>query len=166
MAQQPWAAQFAAAMRRRNVAVDLQNPKQVGEVRESCTEWLLRRFSDSHPGHLLMMLAALRQYLAVLPQRARRRALAQLRTGAHWLAEETGRWQRQQRQQRLCVHCSALGHQPIETVPHFIFACALVRCATSTSSFSRRPLPPLHSCSHRIASSWPALPPVHAIALT
>ena len=30
-------------------------------------------------------------YLLKVQQRARRRALAQLRTGSHWLAEETGR---------------------------------------------------------------------------
>jgi hypothetical protein len=44
-------AQFAAAMRCMNVAVDLQNPQQlrVSEVREGCTDWLLRQFSDA-PG--------------------------------------------------------------------------------------------------------------------
>ena len=49
LAQQAWAAQFAAAMRCMNVAVDLQNPQQlrVGEVREGCTDWLLRQFSDA-----------------------------------------------------------------------------------------------------------------------
>ena len=136
LAQQPWAAQFAAAMRCMNVAVDLQNPQQlrVGEVREGCTDWLLRQFSDAQGTKIRHYFDVVRggaaddachpaSYLAVLPQRARRRALAQLRTGAHWLAEETGRWQRQERQERLCVHCSTLGHQHIETVPHFIFAC-------------------------------------------
>jgi hypothetical protein len=34
------------------------------------------------------------------------RALAQLRTGSHWGAEETGRWARVPREQRCCPHCS------------------------------------------------------------
>ena len=47
----------------------------------------------------------------------------------------------------------------------FLHALALLRCVPSSPSFSRRPMPLLHSFLHRTASSWPALP-VHAIALT
>ena len=136
LAQQPWAAQFAAAMQSMSVPVDLQAPCQlrVGEVQESCTGWLLRQFAAAQGTKIRHYFDVVRggvaedclcpaEYLALLPQRARRRALAQLRTGAHWLAEETGRWQRQERQQRICVHCAALGQQHIETVQHYIFAC-------------------------------------------
>ena len=47
----------------------------------------------------------------------------------------------------------------------FLHALALLRCVPSTPSFSRRPLPLLHSLLHMTASSWPGLP-VNAIALT
>ena len=43
-------------------------------------------------------------YLVAIPQRSRRRALTQLRCCSHWLAEETGRWLRLQRSDRLCHH--------------------------------------------------------------
>jgi hypothetical protein len=111
---------------------------------------------------VLATLCRIRTYLAVLPQRARRRALAQLRTGAHWLAEETGRWQRQERQQRMCMHCSALGRSTLRlALTIMLHAFALLRCVPSAP---RRPLPVLHSFVHTTASSWPDLP-VLAIAL-
>ena len=135
LAQQPWAAQFAAAMGGMNVAVDLQAPRplRVGEVHENCTDWLLGQFAAAQGTKIRHYFDVVRGgiaddaccpalYLAE-PKRALRRALAQLRTGAHWLAEETGRWQRQERQQRLCGHCSTINQQHIETVSHFIFAC-------------------------------------------
>ena len=49
-------------------------------------------------------------------ERRRREALAQLRTGSHWLAEETGRWSRLSREQRICPHCGS----GVEDVAHVI----------------------------------------------
>jgi hypothetical protein len=45
--------------------------------------------------------------------------LAQLRTGSHWLAEETGRWERVPRPQRTCPHCQ----DGLEDVKHALFVC-------------------------------------------
>lgn len=62
-------------------------------------------------------------YLAALQHRAKWRALAQLRTGSHWLAEETGRWQQQPRAERLCFCCAAAGEQHVEDVEHAVLVC-------------------------------------------
>ena len=43
-------------------------------------------------------------YLDAVRRRQDREALAQLRTGSHWGAEETGRWTRRPREQRVCPH--------------------------------------------------------------
>ncbi|EFN51317.1 hypothetical protein CHLNCDRAFT_141059 [Chlorella variabilis] len=45
----------------------------------------------------------------------------QWRTGSHWMAEETGRWQRLDRTQRPCPHCQA----PLEDVRHAVYDCPL-----------------------------------------
>ena len=60
-------------------------------------------------------------YLTAVRERSRRAALAQLRTGSHWGAEETGRWDKIPPEQRLCSHCGG----GIETVQHMIFDCPL-----------------------------------------
>ncbi len=60
-------------------------------------------------------------YLGAVRQRSRRVALAQLRTGSHWLAEETGRWERVPRAQRTCPHCQG----GLEDVQHALFGCPL-----------------------------------------
>jgi hypothetical protein len=138
LAQQPWAAQVAAAMRLMGGGgIDLQNPQKlsVTEVRQSCMDWLLRQFSEAQGTKIRHYVDTVRggidadaylpaDYLMTVHARRRRQAVAQLRTGAHWLAEETGRWQRQERQQRVCVHCAAhVGQHCIETVSHYIFEC-------------------------------------------
>ena len=51
--------------------------------------------------------------------------LAQLRTGSHWLGEETGRWARVPREQRLCPHCQG----GVEGVHHVLFECPLYASA-------------------------------------
>lgn len=60
-------------------------------------------------------------YLGAVRQRLSRVALAQLRTGSHWLAEETGRWERVPRAQRTCPHCQG----GLEDVQHALFVCPL-----------------------------------------
>jgi hypothetical protein len=59
----------------------------------------------------------------VVRERRRREALAQLRTGSHWGAEETGRWARPRvpREQRMCPHCAGGG----EDVSHIVLKCPL-----------------------------------------
>ena len=139
---QPWAAQFAAAMHRMGVSVDLQRPGQlsVAAVRNACMAWQLQQLTGAEGTKVTHYVRSVRggqidadsyrpaQYLDAVPQRSRRQALAQLRTGSHWLAEETGRWQRQQRQHRLCQHCVAAGQQQVEDVSHVLFHCPRFAC--------------------------------------
>ncbi|KAL4858979.1 LINE-1 retrotransposable element ORF2 protein [Chlorella vulgaris] len=97
--QQPWAGQVAAALH----AYGNEN---------SCVQCATgAAAADGMPG-----------YLAALQHRAKWRALAQLRTGSHWLAEETGRWQQQPRAERLCSCCAAAGEQHVEDVEHAVLA--------------------------------------------
>jgi hypothetical protein len=60
-------------------------------------------------------------YVGAVADRPRRMRLAQLRTGSHWLAEETGRWQQQERAQRVCPHCEG---GLLEDAQHLIFYCS------------------------------------------
>jgi hypothetical protein len=66
-------------------------------------------------------------YLQQLSGRFHITSLAQLRTGSHWLALETGRWKRDPngrripREQRICPHCTA---GEVEHERHMIFACS------------------------------------------
>ena len=62
-------------------------------------------------------------YLAAIQQRSRQRALTQLRCGSHWLAEETGRWVRLQRNDRMCPHFRTEGAFHLEDVAHAILHC-------------------------------------------
>jgi hypothetical protein len=64
-------------------------------------------------------------YICAVRQRARRAALAQLRTGSHWLGEETGRWERVPREQCMCPHCQG----GVEDVRHVLFECPLYASA-------------------------------------
>jgi hypothetical protein len=60
-------------------------------------------------------------YVGAVADRPRRMRLAQLRTGSHWLAEETGRWQGRERAQRVCPHCEG---GLVEDAQHLIFDCS------------------------------------------
>ncbi len=70
-------------------------------------------------------------YLGAVRQRSRRVALAQLRTGSHWLAEETGMWEQMHRAQRTCPHSQG----GLEDVQHALFVCSLK--LTSACTFPR-----------------------------
>lgn len=158
LAQQPWAAQFAAAMQQMGVQVDLQRPQQLGitNVKASCSAWFMRQFTEAQGtktrhyvdvvcGGIDLEHYRPAAYLKMVPDRARRRALAQLRTGAHWLAEETGRWQNVERQHRVCTHCASHGEQHVDTVQHFLFACPRTACLREKypALFPTAPLPSL-----------------------
>ncbi len=62
-------------------------------------------------------------YLGAVRQHSCRVALAQLRTGSHWLAEETGRWKWVPRAQRTCPHCQG----GLEDVQPVLFACLVLQ---------------------------------------
>ncbi len=72
------------------------------------------------------------EYLRVVWERRQREALAPLRTGSHWRAEETGRWARSRvpRDQRMCPHCAGGG----EDVSHMLFDCPLYSMRLCMSS--------------------------------
>ena len=61
-------------------------------------------------------------YLHAVGGWRQRKHLAQLRTGSHWLAVETGRCgnARVERAQRLCQRCDA---NSVDNVEHMIFDC-------------------------------------------
>ena len=59
-------------------------------------------------------------YLQMVTNWPARKRLAQLRTGSHWLAEETGRWAGQSREQRHCQRCNC---GAIDDAAHMIFRC-------------------------------------------
>ena len=101
-------------------------------------------------------------YLTDVRERSRREALAQWRTGSHWGAEETGRWQQIPREQRLCPHCGG----GTETVSHMIFDCPLyaqlrIRFAdlfqpsiSSLHAFLQQPPPRLASFAAACRREW------------
>jgi len=133
LAQQPWAGQVAAAMRAYGIELDLSQPARlcVTDLVEAASASFRQQLSTAQGTRIRQYAAAtgadrangLPGYLLRLQHRGHWRALAQLRTGSHWLAEETGRWQRQQRAERLCVHCAAAGERHVEDVSHAVFHC-------------------------------------------
>ena len=139
-ARQPWAAQFAAAMAAVGQPVNLREPEAVSlsELVESGQERQLAQLTAAAtregasklqhyvrqvwgPGLVPPALGRRQPYLEAVRRRQQREALAQLRTGSHWGAEETGRWERQPREARTCPHCQ-LG---VEDATHMIFDCPL-----------------------------------------
>ena len=72
-------------------------------------------------------------YLADVRKRHHRQALAQIRTGSHWLTESTGRMRRIPRDQRTCPTCTTAPPPPpalsppgpLETTTHATFRCPL-----------------------------------------
>lgn len=133
LARQPWARQVVAALHAYGVAVDLHEPQpvDVSDIVEAAATSVRRQLSSAQGTRFSQYVAAtgadaaedLPGYLSTLQHRGRWRALAQLRTGSHWLAEETGRWQQQQRVERLCSHCVAAGERHVEDVEHALFQC-------------------------------------------
>jgi hypothetical protein len=95
------------------------------------------------------------QYLDVVRERVRREALAQMRTGSHWGAEETGRWEGVPREQRICPHCLA----GVEDVAHMLFVCPLYAPLREQYSV-------LFSQQHTVQSFFeqPAGPVAHFVA--
>jgi hypothetical protein len=98
------------------------------------------------------------------PSPSQLRGLAQLRTGSHWGAEETGRWEGIAPEQRLCSHCGG----GVETVHHMIFDCPLYAplrtrfsdlfCplpeACTLHAFFQQPAPRLASFATALRRQW------------
>ena len=139
-ARQPWAAQFGAAMEAVGMPVDLQEPAAISLTALADTAQLhqlrqltaaaerdgasrLQHYVAGVRGNLVApgSLWEPRRYLAQVRRREDREALAQLLTGSHWGAEETGRWQGVPREERICPHCQG----GVEDVPHILFFCPL-----------------------------------------
>ncbi|KAL4854747.1 hypothetical protein ACK3TF_004665 [Chlorella vulgaris] len=118
-ARQPWAQQLAAAL----AAMGLQLDRKAA-VQSACSAWQLKHLQDAATREGASKLQHYTQgvcggtldaaslgtcaaYLTVVRERSRRAPLAQLCTGSHWGAEETGRWGKIPPEQRLCNHCGA-----------------------------------------------------------
>ena len=78
-------------------------------------------------------------YLQVVVRWKQRKHLAQLRTGSHWLAVETGRFgaARVERQIRLCQRCEG---SSVDDVEHMVFDCSSLEAERQKhqSLFARR----------------------------
>ena len=135
-ARASWAAEFADLMQQRGITIDLTSPMPlcIKEVKQNFAQCYvdslptlqgtkIRSYFDQVRGALTVESYGPATYLGVVHGRSRRRCLAQLRTGSHWLAEETGRWQRAARNQRVCPHCSARGESHVKDVQHAVFSC-------------------------------------------
>ena len=131
-----WMAQVKTAFDRWNINLDTESFEKVNvdNVCESWKMWYLDRvrnlsgtkihhYMHEVRGGLPLDKYSPAAYLTEVPQRQLRRPLGQLRMGAHWLREETGRWERLEREERHCPHCWSTGHQTVETVEHMLFHC-------------------------------------------
>ncbi|KAL4854621.1 LINE-1 reverse transcriptase [Chlorella vulgaris] len=133
LARQPWAAQVGLVFEAAGIPSDLAD----GTLgMPELTAALLARHIDSYAaasvkvqryiesvrgGSVTAQTYGPASYMTAVPVRRHRRRLAQWRTGSHWLAEETGRWQGLLREQRPCPHC----HNPLEDVRHVVYDCPL-----------------------------------------
>jgi len=140
-ARQSWAAQLAAGMAAIGMPLDLAQPAPISlpqlldqglqhqarqltaaAQREGSSK--VRHYVHGTRGGVIAHESVVRRqpYLDKVRQRRHREALAQLRTGSHWGAEETGRWQGLPREQRICPHCHS---GAVEDVAHIVFHCPL-----------------------------------------
>jgi hypothetical protein len=147
LAEQSWAGQLAIALGHIGMPVNLRDPRplslkplqqralahHLGEVRTAAAQPRATKLA-----HYVGIVLGGRLpppeeyapagYLRAVRQRARRAALAQLRTGSHWLREETGRWEGVPREQRMCPHCQG----GVEGVQHVLFECPLYASARAS----------------------------------
>lgn len=132
-AHRPWAAQVSGLFQALNIPVDLQAPTSVGDAtvqKAIQARWLGELAASEKPkvqhyitvvrGGLSVEAYQPAAYLAAVADRPRRVRVAQLRTGSHWLKVETGRWQRLEKNARVCPHCKSAA---VEDEMHMIFDC-------------------------------------------
>lgn len=112
----PWAAEMAAAL---GIRIDDPDREQVGPegvrdqakaahvcaVVQSGGPAVQRYIRATGPMAIETYRPA--KYLTQVRHSRARRCLAQLRSGSHWLREETGRWVGLPRRERLCARCGA-----------------------------------------------------------
>lgn len=135
VAHRPWVAHAAELFGALGIAVDMQAPAAVEAAQvvqammsswvaglESSTKCKLQHYVREIRGGISLEDYKPADYLLVVADRPRRMRLAQLRTGSHWLRVETGRWQRLERDQRVCPHCDSAA---IEDESHLVFDCPM-----------------------------------------
>ena len=131
LAWQSWVAQLATWLAAVGMPLDLQSPAAVGRaalqraalqhhleaLSEAATRaeasklrhymyvQLVRGGCSEAESYAQLSMHICFTYVKTVQKEQRQEALAQLRTGSHWLAEETGRWSRLSREQRVCPHC-------------------------------------------------------------
>jgi hypothetical protein len=156
LARQSWAEQLATGLAAAGVQLNLANPQPVSHaavragVQQRQLELLkaaatregaskLQHYTLGIHGGCLetATLSTPAAYISSVRERCRRVCLAQLITGSHWLREETGRWERLPREQRLCPHCS----NGIEDVEHVIYHCPLYASLRQRFSDLFHPVP-------------------------
>ena len=141
LTRQSWAGQLAVAMGAIGMPLGLRQPVAIGRksLQRCGLEHHLQQLDEAatregasklchyvqrvRGGYLEVECYGRAEYLSVVRERRRREALAQLRTGSHWGAEETGRWARPRvpREQRMCPHCAG----GVEDVSHIVLDCPL-----------------------------------------
>ena len=147
-AELPWAAQLQRAMQEAGVAgFSLQDaaPPAPADVRQAALQHYLQRVAAEaqQPGASRMhhYFGVVRPecleadsygrpaYIEAVRERYHRRALAELRTGVHWGAEETDRLlgaARRPPAERHCPHCARAGLPGrAEDTHHIVFECTL-----------------------------------------
>lgn len=142
----PWAAQLQRAMAAAGVEFDpqLQEQLSVDSVRQAALSRYLQRvavaaqadssprlhhyFGIVRPGCLAVEGYGMAAYITEVRQRSWRVALAELRSGVHWGAEERDRLlgpARRPRAERHCEHCRAAGVLAVENTHHIVYDCVL-----------------------------------------
>ena len=195
LAKRSWAAQVDAAMAavgQGGISVSLDQPRQISlsVLARISNAWVSTHLSAEQGTmcrqyveacgtglHATTGLPARPRYLSVTHRRSRWRALAQLRTGSHWLAEARGRVQRLEREQRVCQHCvataaaaaAAANGGPVEDAAHAILSCP--RSAPLRGSFLicflHHPLfPSMHSFPQTMLAVLPVLPFPYTVCTT
>ena len=157
-----WAGRVAEVMGQNGITIDLQSPQST-PVRHTKQQFLLhfvqqfcnvegtknRTYVNDVRGGTCIDSHCPAPYLVCIRQRSRRQALAQLRTGSHWLAEDTGRWHRVAQQQRTCTYFDT---GTVESTKHAIFECSHYASVRSdfTQLFTSLPSQNLFSffCQH------------------
>lgn len=146
-AQLPWAAQLQQALREVGVEFDPAErmPLQQAAIERAALQHHLQRvaataaepgrsrlrhyFCSVRPSCLTPDGYGMPTYLREVRERWRRVALAELRTGVHWGAEELERLlgpARRPAAERECAHCATRGHPGrVEDTSHILLDCLL-----------------------------------------
>ena len=130
-----WASHAAAFLQYLGLEADLQAPSPVNddevaraararhiEQLAACNQPKVQRYVRAVLGGVSLETYKPAAYIGAVADRPRRMRLAQLRTGSHWLAEETGRWRGVERAERRCPHCEG---GVVEDAQHMVFDCRL-----------------------------------------